>query len=473
MEVVDDGGFLVDFDMECVCKPGFTGEFCEHALACHVNPCQNGGGCTEVETDDGFEASCACQDTHSGKFCQHELPCNNGFECLNGGTCANEEISEARTNKRQTKTWRVISGYNAVCTCEEGFVGDTCESELPCITQTPCMNNATCENLATASDGFVCHCTDEYVGKKCDLFLPCSETPCQNDAICQDKMMLECVGDDCLVQGWLDWNIDFFGIPLTAPQLIERIDGYSCECSEEYTGDNCEQLLLCSENPCENNSTCIDHIENKDFECQCQNGYMGRNCEIQVPCTFFEQDCLNGAGCVNMEVVNDEGFLVDFDMECVCKPGFTGEFCEHALACHVNPCQNQGDCTEVETDDGFEASCACQDTHSGKFCQHELPCNNGFECLNGGACANEEISETRSNKRQTKTWRTITGYNAVCTCEDGYVGDICEHELTCITQTPCMNNATCENSVQENGFYDTLCGCTDEYVGRTCELFLP
>ena len=113
---------LMGFTAECTCEAGFSGEFCEHALACFENPCQNFGECSEsFEGENGFAAVCACADTFTGNFCQHELPCSvEGFSCLNGGVCSNEAVTETRMRSRnnngkvETKTWRIISGYMVV-----------------------------------------------------------------------------------------------------------------------------------------------------------------------------------------------------------------------------------------------------------------------------------------------------------------------------------------------------------------------
>ena len=77
----------------------------------------------------------------------------------------------------------------------------------------------------------------------------------------------------------------------------------------------------CTSNPCKNNSTCVDHIN--QFVCLCPPGLAGKTCEVD----YNECDsspCKNGATCT-------DGFNT---FTCTCASGFTGdaktENCIHA-----------------------------------------------------------------------------------------------------------------------------------------------
>lgn len=58
------------------------------------------------------------------------------------------------------------------------------------------------------------------------------------------------------------------------------ITNYTCDCPIGYGGRHCEQLLsVCSNNPCENDGTCIDGPSG--FLCACKLGYSGSRCQIR------------------------------------------------------------------------------------------------------------------------------------------------------------------------------------------------
>jgi hypothetical protein len=74
-------------------------------------------------------------------------------------------------------------------------------------------------------------------------------------------------------------------------------------------------------------------------------------------------------------------------------------------------------------------------------CILDDPCAE-VECLNGGACM-----------------------DGTCNCPDGFSGDNCEIEDTCLTgAVTCQNGGTC---------VDGTCECPDGYVGTNCENFDP
>lgn len=68
--------------------------------------------------------------------------------------------------------------------------------------------------------------------------------------------------------------------------------GYTCMCSNDYTGANCETMIVtdpCDPNPCMNGGTCSNnkskgkgHKHESMFTCQCTSDYTGTTCEDDV-----------------------------------------------------------------------------------------------------------------------------------------------------------------------------------------------
>lgn len=51
---------------------------------------------------------------------------------------------------------------------------------------------------------------------------------------------------------------------------------YRCTCADGFEGENCEvNVDDCEDNDCENNSTCVDGINN--YTCLCPPEYTGRS----------------------------------------------------------------------------------------------------------------------------------------------------------------------------------------------------
>jgi len=67
----------------------------------------------------------------------------DGVECLNGGSCATDQLGQA------------------VCECEAGFFGDACQFVDSCF-NVICPDNATCE-------GGTCYCNVGFMGENCDV----------------------------------------------------------------------------------------------------------------------------------------------------------------------------------------------------------------------------------------------------------------------------------------------------------------
>ncbi|XP_070566516.1 neurocan core protein-like [Ptychodera flava] len=63
--------------------------------------------------------------------------------------------------------------------------------------------------------------------------------------------------------------------------------GYTCSCTEDYVGDDCEIVDRCKLNPCMNGGACFNEPDN--FKCSCLEGFTGPTCEIRAIriCTLF------------------------------------------------------------------------------------------------------------------------------------------------------------------------------------------
>ncbi|XP_060567440.1 uncharacterized protein LOC132726185, partial [Ruditapes philippinarum] len=73
------------------------------------------------------------------------------------------------------------------------------------------------------------------------------------------------------------------------------------------------------------------------------------------------------------------------------------------------------------------------------------PCQK-LHCLNGGSCVAEHISD------------------AVCKCQPGYIGTVCEIDINECASNPCKNGATCVDRV--NSYQ---CQCSPGYIGTNCD----
>tara|TARA_B110001450_G_C17647100_1_gene491681 strand:- start:1031 stop:1501 length:471 start_codon:yes stop_codon:yes gene_type:complete len=74
-------------------------------------------------------------------------------------------------------------------------------------------------------------------------------------------------------------------------------DGYICECDIGWEGAQCNHNIdECDPNPCVNDATCIDLIN--DYECVCSDDWRGVHCEIKrTPCD--DVVCENHGICID------------------------------------------------------------------------------------------------------------------------------------------------------------------------------
>ncbi len=56
------------------------------------------------------------------------------------------------------------------------------------------------------------------------------------------------------------------------------LGSYTCSCNLGYTGDLCDVIIDCLEQPCLNGGLCLDAIDS--FLCNCTDGWAGSVCDV-------------------------------------------------------------------------------------------------------------------------------------------------------------------------------------------------
>lgn len=134
--------------------------------------------------------------------------------------------------------------------------------------------------------------------------------------------------------------------------------------------------------------------------------------------------------CANVDCGNGNCTLIgDIDHRCVCDAGYTGPFCtvpigeETVSPCDSNPCRNNGTCIDLS------------DIVDGE---------GALECIAAGTCSEEFM----------------------CTCPDGYAGNICETEVAVsCEELICLNGGVCLQVPDQQ----PMCVCSSGYSGMFCE----
>lgn len=146
--------------------------------------------------------------------------------CRNGAACVDLE-----------------NGYH--CDCAVGFLGVHCEVDVAVCKsgiRGLCLNGGEC--IDGVGMEYTCECTAGWGGRYCELDVDeCESSPCQNGAICIDKLA-----------------------------------GYACACALGFTGANCaEELIRCDGMECRNGGLCL--VESGGPRCYCVPDYHGELCE--------------------------------------------------------------------------------------------------------------------------------------------------------------------------------------------------
>ncbi|KAF8359287.1 hypothetical protein PRIPAC_94282, partial [Pristionchus pacificus] len=344
------------YTVECICRDGYSGEFCE-VWETSEEICDGGGvnvtmnypqnnsflmlnqcGCSSdgticplfvndpcgfkcsihsncelVETEKGSEKfvyACICEAGWVGELCEDPvLQCDQGYtgfsceeyefpcsinQCLNGGTCYN------------------LTNTQFFCFCVEGFKGDLCETVDDNYSSED-EDFHGCYNGGHREDNGTCICIAPWIGSQCTVLGD------DNVCGCERGTCVFAVGDHALTScicpyGWIgDWcNVPFAYEDINprpcygnSTLFSDGPEGYNCECNDYHNG------LVCEKPVCQNGG------DASTGQCRCLPGFNGAFCEQQdweVACP----DCKNGGQCE----------LLDSFTACNCTEGFIGEFCQ-------------------------------------------------------------------------------------------------------------------------------------------------
>ena len=253
----------------------------EHA--CAMDPCLNGGICS----DEGGRAVCTCDSAYEGEHCENSVDDCADSPCQNSGTC----IDGAGTY---------------TCSCPSGFSGEHCERAVSKCEDDPCLNDATCADQANS---YTCTCVEGFEGTHCEVNVDdCAGNPCQNGAACVDGVnshTCECKagyeGTSC------ETNINDCANHAcqNSATCVDGVDSYTCQCRMGFTGNRCETNIDdCASNPCENSGTCVDGVSS--YTCSCTDRYTGPKCEY-LEVKVVPSDFLNGAYWTTGTALSNDG----------------------------------------------------------------------------------------------------------------------------------------------------------------------
>ncbi|KAM8705688.1 hypothetical protein ACLKA7_010053 [Drosophila subpalustris] len=318
----------------------------EGCILCFQVDCKNGGYCN-VPTE---EYACTCQAGYEGDDCGTDIDECLNTHCENNGTCINQVA-------------------NFYCQCQAGFEGRYCEQNIDECAVQPCHNGGNCTDLIAA---YECVCPDDYTGPQCDALkqMTCENEPCRNGSDCENGFN------------------------------AQTGNNFTCTCSTGFEGPLCD-TPFCELTPCANGGLCLS--TNMIPHCKCSLGYTGRLCELEID-ECASNPCLNGGQCHDL--------VGGYQCNCL-STGFEGIHCEtdiNECSQGVEYCGGLGRC--INMPGSFK--CICQKPYCGAYCNFTDPCNAPNTCANGGQCV-ENCGEEA---------------DYYCNCTEGFTGKNCTAPIT-------------------------------------------
>eukprot|EP00057_Strongylocentrotus_purpuratus_P027453 XP_011681927.1 PREDICTED: fibropellin-3-like [Strongylocentrotus purpuratus] len=109
-----------------------------------TNICQNGGTCAPSTQQPGFR--CLCRSGFTGDFCETQTPSCSPSPCQNGGTC-------------------IVGSVTVTCNCVPGYAGALCQTNINECQSFPCRNGGNCVDRVNS---YICNCPSGFTGIGCD-----------------------------------------------------------------------------------------------------------------------------------------------------------------------------------------------------------------------------------------------------------------------------------------------------------------
>uniref|UniRef100_A0A8D0CWR8 FAT atypical cadherin 4 n=1 Tax=Sander lucioperca TaxID=283035 RepID=A0A8D0CWR8_SANLU len=296
----------------CSCRPGYTGALCETDInECQPSPCHNGGTCHNLVG--GF--SCTCPEGFTGMACERDVneclsnPCKNGALCQNfpGGfncLCKSGFLYFTLCSFSQLRNGNIHYVSDAgVGGKVERTVGEAVLSDGQWHTLQLIKNgSATVLQVDGSHPRVIQHATQDFGGLSVLIFslggIP--PGPAQQKTAAEHSLVT------------LTQTSSSVKIGCRGPNLCESSpcwDGLMCV-NQWYTYQ-CVPPGDCSSNPCQNHGSCVPDPRS-GFTCICSEFYTGKTCETLVACLGVL--CPQGNVCKS---ANNGGF--------VCSPSPTAE----------------------------------------------------------------------------------------------------------------------------------------------------
>ncbi len=399
------------------CTQGYqkTGETCTDLCIVNSIDCDDGTTCT---TDSCKAGICSHVNVENNTICDDGSSCTLTDVCTNG-TCGGTavECNDGTCNED-----------DGSCSCEAGFTGDHCETNIDECASNPCIHGSCTDGI----NSYTCSCEDGYNGTNCDNDIDeCASNPCVHGSCTDGVNSYTCTCEDGYNGTNCDNDIDECASnPCVHGSCTDGIDSFTCDCTNTgYEGDTCQiNINDCNPNPCLNGSSCTDGV--KTYTCNCATGYEGVNCEENID-DCATNNCENGSTCV-------DGIA---SYTCDCVAGYEGTYCQIDIdECENNNCENGSTCV-----DGVNSyTCDCVAGYEGTYCETDIDDCASNPCVHG-SCTDGVNSYT-------------------CTCEDGYDGTDCDNDIDDCASNPCLNSGVCTDGIDS-----FTCDCTDTgYEGDTC-----
>jgi len=207
-----------------------------------------------------------------------------------------------------------------------------------------------------------------------------------------------------------------------AGTCIQDGTDYHCNCTEEWTGNDCSQDFdECTDGCKRPGANCelkrgrpawcgahgsCDNYPAGTYNCLCRKGYEGKRCEIKDNLCLEREGlvfCKNGGKCQNKE-----GII----LTCDCLPGFEGKQCE----------TNIDECSVPSYPCNINTTVNCRDLINDYRCN----CSPGFEGKNCSSATDECQSNPCNNGNCIDLHRNYT-----CECSEGFTGRNCEIKNAC------------------------------------------